>query len=251
MSRKLIWMLGYFKAKASPVRIYKNWKYELNMWLRFWKSFDKYKKLLPNQNQALLDNLYPCIYENTSETSIEPTYFYQDCWAFEKIVTQCPLNHIDVGSHHKYVALLSKVVSVTMVDIRPLSLPLTTLTFKEGSILNLPFEDNSIESLSSLCVIEHIGLGRYGDTLDAEGTEKAIKELKRVLKYGGYLYISVPIVGSENLTFFNAHRAFTEEYLEKCFSPFEIIERRYIYDKTFGDIRQDNKFGIGLYQIRK
>ena len=60
-----------------------------------------------------------------------------------------------------------------------MSLP--ELNFKKGNILNLPFSDYSINSLSSICVIEHIGLGRYGDQLDQFGTEKAVKELVRVL----------------------------------------------------------------------
>jgi hypothetical protein len=53
---------------------------------------------------------------------------------------------------------------------------LENLFFKEGSILALPFESGSIKSLSSLCVVEHIGLGRYGDEIDPFGSESAIKE---------------------------------------------------------------------------
>jgi hypothetical protein len=46
----------------------------------------------------------------------------------------------------------------------------------------LPFKNNSIECISSLCVLEHIGLGRYGDKLDPFGTEKAIEEIKTIFK---------------------------------------------------------------------
>ena len=42
-------------------------------------------------------------------------------------------------------------------------------------------------------VIEHIGLGRYGDKFDYDGDLKAIKELKRVLAVGGNLLFVVPI----------------------------------------------------------
>lgn len=86
------------------------------------------------------------------------------------------------------------------------------LFFKKGSILELPFEDNSIQTLSSLCVVEHIGLGRYGDPVDSFGSEKAIKELKRVLQVGGIILFSVP-VDNENKIYFNAHRAFAREYI--------------------------------------
>ncbi len=193
--------------------------------------------------------LYPCIGDDTAQTVIEPIYFYQDSWAFEKIVSARPASHVDVGSHHKYVALLSKVVPVTMVDIRPLSLPLDTLNFVEGSILALPFADGSLSSLSSLCVVEHIGLGRYGDPLDPAGSELAIAELKRVVAPGGDLYISVPL-DDTNRVYFNAHRAFSEAYLVAMFAPFEIRERRYIYRGRF--VREpESGFGVGCYHLHK
>jgi SAM-dependent methyltransferase len=183
-----------------------------------------------------------------TETLIEPIYFYQDTWAFEKIVQQRPKHHIDVGSHHKYVTLLSKVVPVTIIDLRPWSLPLDTVRFQKGSILELPFENNSVESVSSLCVVEHIGLGRYGDLLDPEGSEKAINELKRIIRPRGNLYLSVPI-NDENRTYFNAHRVFSEDYLKTLFHPFAIVEQRYIYGNDFREKRLKG-FGIGLYHLR-
>lgn len=164
-------------------------------------------------------------------------------------MNQHPEFHVDVGSHHKFVALLSKVVPVTMVDIRPLSLPLDTLEFRKGSILELPYEDESVPSVSSLCVVEHIGLGRYGDPLDPHGSEKAIQELKRIVQPGGDLYISLPL-DDENRVYFNAHRAFREEYLLRLFEPFHIVERRYIYGRNFGDQRKPG-FGTGCYQLRR
>jgi SAM-dependent methyltransferase len=251
MIQEFLWMLRYWKRELSPTRSLKSWQDNLGDWNRFWKSYRQYQELSSEKENVSLTNLYPCLGDATAETYIEPTYFYQDCWAFEKIVQQNPSNHIDIGSHHKYVALLSKVVPVTMVDIRPLSLPLESLNFKEGSILNLPFDDNSIESLSSLCVVEHIGLGRYGDPLDSSGSEKAMLEIQRILKSGGYCYFSVPILGNTNTVFFNAHRSFSEEYIENCFSLCKVIDKMYIYENSLQKNREDDKFGIGLYQFQK
>lgn len=250
MIQEALWMLRRpVRSLLSPRRLLSSWRKDIAAWQRFWNSYSRYQQLAPNDKQSLLENLYPCLGEDTAETSIEPTYFYQDTWAFEKIVKQHPSNHIDVGSHHKFVALLSKVVPVTMVDIRPLSLPLDTLDFKPGSILELPFEDESVESLSSLCVVEHIGLGRYGDPLDPQGTEKAIAELKRVVKPNGNLYISLPI-DDENRIFFNAHRSFTEDYVKNLLSPLSILEKRYIHGSEFQEQRPSG-FCIGLYHLKK
>ena len=136
-----------------------------------------------------------------------------------------------------------------MVDIRPLTVSMESLKFMEGSILNLPFPDASVPSVSSLCVVEHIGLGRYGDPLDPEGTVKAVEELKRIVKPGGDLYISVP-VDDVNRIYYNAHRAFSEQYLEQLFMPFEIVERRYIFGDEFTNELREG-FGTGCYHLRR
>ncbi len=217
-------------------------------WRRYWRSFHAYTELSDKGRRSDTTRFYPCLGDDTVETEIEPTYFYQDAWAFERIVQRRPKFHVDIGSHHKYVALLSKVVPVTMVDIRPLSLPLNSIRFEEGSILALPFDDATVPSVSSLCVVEHIGLGRYGDPLDPEGTEKAIAELKRVLAPGGELYVSLPL-DDENRIYFNAHRAFAEPYVMRLFEPLEVVDRRYIYGDQFSD-SPSRGFGVGCYHLR-
>lgn len=240
MFKEFIWMLRYpIRSAISPSRIIRYIVDRFKLWKRFWESYFNYKRLNKLEansfnRQDLLQSIYPCLGEDTNDTEIEPTYFYQDAWAFERIIQHKPFSHIDVGSHHKFVALLSKVLPVTMIDIRPLSLPLDSLNFKQGSILDLPFEDESVESLSSLCVVEHIGLGRYGDPLDLQGSQKAIAELKRVIKPNGNLYISVPIE-ERSKTYFNAHRSFNEDYIFELFAPFKVVDSKYICGNKFTD----------------
>lgn len=245
--RELTWMARH--ARVGLRRQLAAVGPNMRAWRRFWQSYRDYRRLAPESGEVSLRSLYPCLGDDTAVTPIEPTYFYQDCWAFERIVAEKPVRHVDVGSHHKFVALLSKVLPVTMVDIRPLELPLDSLEFRQGSILEMPFEDGSVPSVSSLCVIEHIGLGRYGDPLDRGGSEKALAELKRIVTPGGDLYLSVPI-DDENRTYFNAHRAFRPDYLERLFDPFEVLERRYIYGPSFGEALQDG-FGTGCYHLRR
>ncbi|MFQ5491338.1 MAG: DUF268 domain-containing protein [Phycisphaerae bacterium] len=225
------------------------WWQQRAAWRRFWGSYRSYRGLAPADRQPQARFLYPCVGDDVGQTVIEPTYFYQDAWAFEKIVSAKPARHVDVGSHHKFVALLSKVVPVTMVDIRPLSVPLDSLKFLEGTLLDLPFESGSVPSVSSLCVVEHVGLGRYGDPLDPAGSEKALAELKRVVQPGGDLYISVPL-HNENRTYFNAHRTFTEPYLLEMFAPFDLLERRYIYGQEYTQQLRSG-FGTGCYHLRR
>ncbi len=77
-----------------------------------------------------------------------------------------PARHVDVGSRVDLVGFLTAITEVTFVDIRPLEVDIEGLTPIAGSVLDLPFEDGALESVSCLHVAEHIGLGRYGDPLD-------------------------------------------------------------------------------------
>jgi len=195
--------------------------------------------------------LAPMLADKTSFTPIEPVYFFQDTWAAKKIFELKPKHHYDVGSSVKTIGILSQFTSITMIDIRPLPLTLHGLSFIEGTILDLPFVDNSIDSISSLCVVEHIGLGRYGDPVDSFGSEKAILELKRVVKIGGVIIFSVP-VDLVNTVYFNAHRAFTRNYVLSLFDGFDLLEEKYQYGYELVEAYEENRgFGTGLFMFKK
>jgi SAM-dependent methyltransferase len=217
----------------------------------FW-FFKTYKEFRKNGNNNFNEvSFEPCLNDNLSYTPLDPTYFFQDSWAAKHIFDLKPSHHYDIGSSAKTIGILSQFVPITMIDIRPIELELPNLFFKKGSILELPFEDNSIETLSSLCVVEHIGLGRYGDPIDALGSEKAIKELKRVLKIGGVILFSVP-VDKANKIYFNAHRAFTRDYILELFKGFEVMDEKYHYgNKMYDSYDPTRGFGTGLYKLQK
>jgi len=217
----------------------------------FISDYLKYRVLQKNNDSLKIKILMPCIKDKTSTTPLDPVYFYQDTWAAKKIFTKNPSHHYDVGSSAKTIGLISQFVPTTMIDIRPVDLKLENLFFKEGSILKLPFEDNSIDSISSICVIEHIGLGRYGDPLDVFGSEKSIAEIQRVTKPGGMILISVP-VDDENKVYFNAGRAFTREFVLDKFISCKLIEEKYIYGRSLQDSYDKAiGYGIGLYMFEK
>ena len=217
----------------------------LHAWRRFWESYRTYGTMCTNdKHKPTMGQLYPCIGDDMGTTPIEPTYFYQNAWAFEHIVKNRPTAHVDVASHHSFVSLLSKVVPVTMVDIRPLSLSMESIKFIKGSILNLPFNNNSIESLSCLCVIEHIGLGRYGDPIDPLGFQTAFQEIYRVLKRGGRFYVSVP-VSNQYIVRFNAGVIFEYKHLMENISKlYNVIELKFIAkSKLTDEFMPDDEFG--------
>lgn len=222
----------------------------LHWYLIDYRLFQRLKKNAHAQLSA--SHLLPKLTDKTKDTPLDAVYFLQDAWACGHIFSYKPKHHCDVGSFAKTIGIISQFVPTTFVDIRPIDCSLNGLTFKKGSILELPFESDSIESISSLCVIEHIGLGRYGDPIDPWGTERALSELQRVLKPGGHLLFSVP-VDSENRVYFNAHRAFTRQYITSLISKrCKLTDEKYIYEKSLVNKYQPkNGFGVGLYHYIK
>lgn len=217
----------------------------------FFGDYWKYKTMPAGNFSLKTEDLYPRLGDKTGNTPLDPVYFFQNSWCAGKIFADKPERHFDIGSDARLVGIISQFVPTTMVDIRPLPVELPGLDFARGDITSLPFADGEIKSLSSICVVEHIGLGRYGDPLDPFGSEKAAEELKRVLAPGGNLYVSLP-VDSENKTYFNAHRAFTREYVLDLFAPLKPVEEKYVYGRTLGEsYRKDKGFGTGLFHFRK
>jgi hypothetical protein len=173
-------------------------------------------------------DLYPQLHDRVSSHSIDAHYYYTNGWAMRRIVAQRPAQHVDIGSQTMFVNLLSAVLPVTFMDYRPLEADMEGLTNRSGDILNLPFSNGSIESLSCLHVAEHIGLGRYGDPLNPHGTRQACAELQRVLAPGGNLWFALP-VGRPRVCF-NAHRIHAPETIIEYFTPLELEEFSGVHD---------------------
>ena len=218
----------------------------------FFTDFQSYKKINKNKNFSVLkNNLKLCLFDKTADTLVDYVYFYQNAWCAKKIFQAKPREHHDIGTQAGLISIISQFIPTIMVDIRPLDVRLSGLNFIQGDITALPFKDSSLDSISSICVIEHIGLGRYGDKLDSFGSEKSAAELKRILSPNGSLYISLP-VDKENTIYFNAHRAFTREYVLKLFEPLKLMEEKYIYKNELGDNYDKTKgFGTGLFHFKK
>ena len=184
-------------------------------------------------------------------------YFFQDIWAAKKIFEEKTEVHYDIGSRiDGFVAHILPFCKVNYIDIRNMESTIDNLNFIPGNILALPFENDSIDSLSCLHVIEHIGLGRYGDDVDPDGYIRAAKELSRVLSIGGKLLFGTPI-GIEKLCF-DAHRIFSYETIIKIFNNLELLEFNFIPDEADKiiynadlNITHNSSYGCGLFVFTK
>ena len=240
------WLL----PQTNPVDIPKN----IPRFFEFFYDMFRYSKIKESEKINFLDT-YPCIHDKVETTPFDPHYFYQDTWAFQKIYDSNIEHHVDVGSTYTLIGFLTGIVKVTFIDIRPLKANLENLESKKGNILNMPYENNSVNSLSCLHVAEHIGLGRYGDPLDSLGTKKAAKELSRILAPDGNLYFSLPI-GKPKLQS-NAHRIHSSKQILDYFEDLTLIEFSGIDDQANFhrniDVSALNEcnYGCGLFWFTK
>lgn len=182
-------------------------------------------------------------------------YFWQDLWAARCLYNKGIIDHVDIGSRiDGFITHILPFCRVTYVDYRLVNQLIPNFFGIQASILALPFKSHSIHSLSCLHVIEHIGLGRYGDSIDPYGYEKAANELVRVLHKNGVLFIGTP-VGKEKLCF-DAHRIFDPKTIENIFSTLELKEFSLVDDR--GQLIQNSNFetarqcdyGCGLFIFR-
>ena len=218
------------------------------------KNLIVYSKMKEAEKVNLLDT-QPCLHDKTSTTGFDSHYFYQNIWAARKIYDSKTEHHTDIGSRIDFVGLLTSFTEVNFIDIRPLETKLEKFQSIKGDILRLPFEDNSIYSLSCLHVAEHIGLGRYGDKLDPLGTQKACGELSRVLAKNGNLYFALPV--GEPRVCFNGMRVHSPEKIIKYFANLKLKELSGIDDlgnfiKNIDiNILKDSNYACGLFWFKK
>lgn len=221
---------------------------------RFLGHWAQYTRAAGAQKIGVLD-LQPCLGDWSTHTPFDAHYFYQGAWLARRLSGAKPERHVDIGSSVLTMSVLSAWVDTVFVDYRPLKASLPGLGSVAGDILSLPFADNSLASLSCLHVIEHIGLGRYGDPIDPQGSVKAALELQRIVRPGGKLFISLP-VGRERICF-NAHRVHAPDSVMNMFPQLRLAEFSYVDDA--GQLRErqqpcsasDLRYGCGFFQFEK
>lgn len=222
---------------------------------RYVRALRAYRRL-PGAEAIKWRETQPEVHDRLPASPYDPHYFFQDVWAARLIAEHKERSHVDVGSRVDLVGFLTAVKDeVTYVDIRPLEAPIEGLRSVTGSVLDLPFADRSLSSVSCLHVAEHIGLGRYGDALDPQGSRRAAAELQRVLAPGGQLLFSGP-VGRPKLAF-NAHRVHHPDEIVAMFDELELDEfsgaddeGRFQRHMSTADLA-DADYALGLFRFRR
>lgn len=220
-------------------------------------DFESKSQNLPLRFNLRWEDRQPIFFEDTGSHNFDRHYVYHTAWAIRKVHEINPNRHVDFSSSLYFCSLLSAFIPTTFYDFRPPRLKLDNLTIESADLTSLKIADASFQSVSCMHVIEHIGLGRYGDAIDPDGDLKAMHELQRIVKPGGSLLLVVP-VGKPKVEF-NAQRIYAFDQIIEVFSEMRLVEFALVPDdKSQSLIRhaepalvKQQEFGCGCFCLKK
>ena len=217
------WLEGALERKDEVVALLNREKVDERLRM-FREEFDRFVELAGTAPRlaARAVDINPQLSDRASVTPIDRHYTYHPAWAARILARTRPNKHVDISSTVNFCVVASAFVPIEFYDFRPAPIKLDGLYTGAADLTQLHFPTDSIASLSCMHVIEHVGLGRYGDPLDPDGDLKAIGELVRVVAPGGDLLVATP-VGQPRVAF-NAHRVYDHEAFARYFAPLELVE---------------------------
>jgi SAM-dependent methyltransferase len=227
-------------------------------WRRFHREFEEFARRHDAARLALRwEDRQACLEDATPSTGFDAHYVFHTAWAARCVAALAPASHVDISSSLYFCGMLSAFVPVRYFDYRPAELGLSGLETARADLLALPFPDRSLPSLSCLHVVEHIGLGRYGEPLEPEGDLGALRELARVIAPGGSLLLAVP-VGRPRVVF-NAHRIYGYAQViaavpELVLSGFALIPdfpRVELIENADPELADAQQYGCGCFHFRR
>lgn len=138
------------------------------------------------------------------------SYIDAECaFAATNLARLQPTNVLDIGSYRHFLLGLMAHYQVTSLDVRERHPATPHETVVTGDAKSLRLVGESFDAVVSLCTLEHLGLGRYGDAYDLNADVAAFEEMKRVLRVGGSLIFSTTVTRGTPVMAFNTFRVYS------------------------------------------
>jgi len=136
---------------------------------------------------------------------------------------------LDVGCVARLNFLPATLISIGWevygIDMRQFKFRSPNFHFVLGDITRTDFPDSFFDAIYAVSTLEHIGLaGRYGiSKYDQEGDATALREMRRILRSGGTLLLTLPYGNEKRQTTLN--RLYDRDSLEELLADWEIKDR--------------------------
>jgi len=138
---------------------------------------------------------------------------------------------LDIGccSSQFPIALASRGFEVVGIDLNPYPYRHPGFCAVRGDAMKFPFATGRFAAVLAVSVIEHIGIGHYGDPSAIEGDQAVASEIARVLRPGGRVLITVPFGVAQTDDF---QRVYDPPRLSELLTPFRIVKIEYAWSKN-------------------
>jgi len=223
------WNKGYFTFKFKYIKETINNQ-------QIMKKFKDKENLPPKYGYALDDRVveYP--------------------WVLSRISVLNNGSLLDAGSTLNFKEILEspalKNKRITIINLNPEENCFWQkgISYVFGDLRNLPFKDNCFDYITCISTLEHIGMDNVLYTKDSKykeekifDFEKAILELKRVLKEEGKLFITIPFGKYQNLGRFQQFDSKLVKRVLEVFGPKEYKVNYYKYAKESWNVSNERE----------
>jgi SAM-dependent methyltransferase len=185
---------------ALPVRVYRKL-----CAISLWPTFRAYVSRIDADHPF---SGFPARLVGDASSDPSETFDHYDAFASwaSKVLAAKPegLSILDLGSPKMMNAMLAARHRVTAIVLRDCGDPFSGVHYVVHDVADpLPFDDASFDFFTSAATMPLIGLGRYGDKVDATSLPRLLSELRRVTRPAAECMISL-CLGPNYLAFNNA-----------------------------------------------
>lgn len=176
-------------------------------------------KLLFRLPQGLIDRIFDDRY-TMNERVAEVPFLFRALSGVER-----GARILDAGCNHSLLSiqLATAGYKVYGVDVNDYPFSHPNFSFVKGSVCALGFGDGFFDAVTAVSMVEHIGLGHYGD--GAEDSDlAAMAEMRRVLRPGGLLVLTLPYGLKCETSWF---RVYNCDSLAEICAGFETLDSAY------------------------
>lgn len=151
-------------------------------------------------------------------------------WVYKRISDLQGCHVLDVGAKEGLPItdlLLERNNTVYAIDPHiPNSFKRGQLTVIKGDIRSTSFDQDFFDAVIVVSTLEHIGVpGRYNITVaEDNGDFRAMQEIRRILKPGGRVLITVPYGTGKSLPL---NRLYDAKRIKQLFEEFDLVECEY------------------------